>query len=217
MIEPSDSAVRAPSAAAVETARPGETGASGLDDVMDRCARGEEAAFGELYRCGATRVRSFLLRLSGDMDLADDLTQETFLRIHRSRGSFATAAAALPWMLAIARNTFRDHIRRTQAHAAATSRAEREAGRAREAAPDTRGDETLAAREMLDVVRRVLARMPVLQREAFVLLRFEGLSVSQAAEVLGASEAAVKVRAFRAYEALRSALQREGERLSQNK
>jgi RNA polymerase sigma-70 factor (ECF subfamily) len=51
--------------------------------------------------------------------------------------------------------------------------------------------------------------MTVLQREAFVLIRFEGLSVSEAAQVLGATEAAVKIRAFRAYEALRAALDRQ--------
>jgi len=47
----------------------------------------------------------------------------------------------------------------------------------------------------------------MLQRDAFVLIRFEGLSVSEAAQILGATEAAVKVRAFRAYEALRAALE----------
>jgi RNA polymerase sigma-70 factor (ECF subfamily) len=207
MIEPPDGAVRHPGAVPVETVRPAEVGTVALDEVMDRYARGDDAAFGELYRSGAGRVRGFLLRLSGDLPLADDLTQETFLRIRRARGSFATAAAALPWMLAIARNAFRDHVRRAQARTAAANRAEQEGNRPREAAPDTRGDEALAAREMLDVVRRAIERMPVLQREAFVLLRFEGLSVSEAAEVLGASESAVKIRAFRAYELLRVAIQ----------
>lgn len=216
MIEPPDSAVHGSGAAvaSVEAARATEAATPALDGVMERFARGDDGAFGELYRCGAPRVRGFLLRLTGDPALADDLTQETFLRIHRARGSFVAAAAALPWMLAIARNAFRDHMRRTQARAAATTRAEQDGGRPREAAPDTRGDETLAAREMLDVVRRTLDRMPVLQREAFVLLRFEGLSVSEAAEVLGATESAVKIRAFRAYEMLRVALNEASEERS---
>jgi len=58
-------------------------------------------------------------------------------------------------------------------------------------------------------VRATLEQMTALQREAFVLIRFEGMSVSQAAQVLGATEAAVKIRAFRAYEALRAALDRQ--------
>jgi RNA polymerase sigma-70 factor (ECF subfamily) len=78
-----------------------------------------------------------------------------------------------------------------------------------EASPDTRGDEVIAARETLEIVRVTLDRMSLAQREAFVLLRFEGLSVRDAAQVLGATEAAVKVRAFRAYEMLRAALDRE--------
>ena len=88
--------------------------------------------------------------------------------------------------------------------------AESGGARAAEAAPETRGDEVVAARQSLDVVRRTLDDMPFLQREAFVLIRFEGLSVREAAEVLGATEAAVKVRAFRAYEALRAALDVKG-------
>jgi RNA polymerase sigma-70 factor (ECF subfamily) len=176
-----------------------------LDGIMDRCATGDVRAFDELYRRGAQRVRGFLIRLSGDPTLADDLTQETFVRIHRARGSFAAGSAALPWMFAIARNAFLDHTRREQVRRSSGN----QLAQPREAAPDTQGEDVLAAREMLGVVRRVLDELPMLQREAFVLIRFEGLSVAEAAQILGASEAAVKVRAFRAYEALREALARE--------
>jgi len=177
-----------------------------LDAVMDRYARGDDAALAELYRQGAPRVRGFLTRLGGDPALADDLTQDTFLRIHRARGTFAAGAAALPWMIAIARNAFLDHSRRQ-----AVRRSERGGSGAapaeeRAAPPSTRGDEALVAREMLDIVQATLRDLPPLQRDAFVLLRFEGLSVSEAAQVLGTTEGAVKVRAFRAYEALRAAL-----------
>jgi RNA polymerase sigma-70 factor (ECF subfamily) len=217
MVDPSDSpspvlparavvAVRAASASSVTAVG---SGARELDGLMERCAAGEARAFDELYRRGAQRIRGFLIRLSGDAALAEDLTQETFVRIHRARGSFDTGAAALPWMFAIARNAFLDHTRREQVR-----RATRNAASApTEAALDGQGDAVLAAQEMLGVVRRTLETLPLLQREAFVLLRFEGLSVSEAAQILGASESAVKVRAFRAYEALREALEREtGER-----
>ena len=73
------------------------------------------------------------------------------------------------------------------------------------AAGETQGDEALAAREMLDLVSATLAKLSPHVREAFVLVRFEGLSMNEAAQVLGTTEAAVKVRAFRAYEALREA------------
>ena len=204
MVDPSDKALPRSAVAALPTART-EGAASDLDGIMERCAVGDDRAFDELYRRSAQRIRGFLVRMSGSASLADDLTQETFVRIHRARGSFASGSAALPWMFAIARNAFLDHTRREGVR----RNAKNDVARADEAAPDTRGDEVVAAREMLDVVRATLDTMPMLQREAFVLLRFEGLSVAEAAQILGATEAAVKVRAFRAYEALRAALARE--------
>jgi RNA polymerase sigma-70 factor, ECF subfamily len=179
-----------------------------LDAAMDRYARGEDSAFQELYRRGAPRLRGFLLRLCGDAALADDLAQEAFLRVHRARGNFDPGAAALPWIFAIARNVFLDHARHPRVRRAASdSRAGPGAAPPeREAPPDTKGDEALIGSEMLAIVRATLARLPILQREAFILIRFEGLSVNEAAQVLGATEGAVKIRAFRAYEALRAAL-----------
>jgi RNA polymerase sigma-70 factor (ECF subfamily) len=177
-----------------------------LDAAMDRYARGEEAAFQELYLHGARRLRGFLLRLSGDPALADDLAQEALLRVHRSRGSFEAGAAALPWIFAIARNVFLDHARHPHTRRAVGDGREVDRAPEREAPPDTQGDEALMGSEMLAIVRATLARLPVLQREAFILIRFEGLSMHEAAQVLGATEGAVKIRAFRAYEALRAAL-----------
>ncbi len=206
------SAVGAGAESASGAARSRDPTGRALTAAMDRCARGDPAAFDELYRLAAPRVRGFLLRLCGDAALADDLTQEAFLRVHRARGSFAEGASAFPWILAIARNALRDSARRAQARPSVggTTNATDD-GPQHEAAPDARGDEVLAAREMLEIVRRTLAAMPVLHREAFVLIRFEGLSVSEAAQVLGATEGAVKVRAFRAYEALRAALSAQAE------
>ena len=214
MIEPHENTLRHAAAIPKEPGREEalRAGAAGADAahaisaVMERYAQGDDSAFDELYRLAAPRVRGFLVRLSGDMALADDLTQETFLRVHRARGAFTAGAAAVPWILAIARNALRDSARRAQARPRLRANAPEEEGPPGEAAPDDRGDEVLAAREMMAIVERALAAMPPLHREAFVLLRFEGLSVSEAAAILGATEGAVKVRAFRAYEALREAL-----------
>lgn len=182
----------------------------GLDAVMDRYAQGDDRAFGELYRVAAPRVRGFLLRLCGDGALADDLTQETFVRVHRARGAFEPSAAALPWFFAIARNAFVDHRRREQTRRAVSAALPPGDGPAPEpeAPPEARGDEVVAASEMLSLVRDTLDTLTPIQREAFVLVRFEGLSIAEAAQVLGVTEAAVKIRAFRAYEALREAIAR---------
>jgi RNA polymerase sigma-70 factor (ECF subfamily) len=184
-------------------------GAAPVDAVMDRFARGDDPALAELYRLGAPRVRAFLARLCSDLALADDLTQDAFLRIHAARGKFAAGAPAMPWMFAIARNSYRDHLRREQvrrdhrnasAVLAAPEQLERSEGV---------GDRTLMARQMLDVVQRALMGLPVRQREAFVLMRFEGLSLTEAAHVLGATEAAVKILVHRAYVVVRAALDKQ--------
>ena len=178
---------------------------------MDRYAGGDNGAFDDLYRAGAPRVRGFLLRLCGDGALADDLAQETFARAHRARGVFRRSSPALPWLYSIARNTFVDHKRRGYTRRAISVALPPTDGDPPEAsAPlDGQGDEVVAAKEMLDLVRATLDTLAPIQREAFVLIRFEGLSIAEAAQILGVSEAAVKVRAFRAYEALRQALDRQ--------
>lgn len=178
MVEPSEKIAAGAVAAMLAPARQGSNAASELDGIMERCATGDGRAFDELYRRGAQRIRGFLVRLSGDAALADDLTQETFVRVHRARGSFEAGASALPWMFAIARNAFLDHTRREQVRRNSRS----SVSQPREAALDTQGDAVLAAREMLVIVRETLEALPLLQREAFVLIRFEGLSVSEAAE-----------------------------------
>ena len=187
-----------------------------LDRAMDRHAQGDEAAFRELHDGLAPRLQRFLQRLCGSAALAADLTQEAFLRMHRARASFGDGAAVVPWALAIARNAYIDHARRR-----ATRILERAAGP--EEDPDApsnqvpsmtgHGEQHALAREAADVVGATLAAMPLAHREAFLLLRYEGLSVAEAAETLGTTENAVKMRAFRAYEALRAALQhRDGGR-----
>jgi RNA polymerase sigma-70 factor (ECF subfamily) len=177
-----------------------------IDVLMDRYARGDDAALDELYRLCASRVRGFLARLCANQSLADDLTQDAFLRIHSARGTFVAGAPALPWMFAIARNSYLDHLRRegvrrahrtTTALLASTHAFEPTAGG---------GDRTAIARQMLGVVQAALMTLPVRQREAFVLIRFEGLSLAEAALVLGATQAAVKILVHRAYVVVRAAM-----------
>ena len=103
---------KAPRAAIGAASSPADGASRALDAVMDWYARGEDAAFGDLYRSGAPRVRGFLLRLCGDPRSRTTSRRTPFLRIHRARGSFDSGAAALPWFFAIARNAFLDYKRR---------------------------------------------------------------------------------------------------------
>jgi RNA polymerase sigma-70 factor (ECF subfamily) len=192
----------------------GETNEVGVetrpaDAIMDRYARGDDGALDELYRLCASRVRGFLARLCANLSLADDLTQDAFLRIHAARGSFVAGAPALPWMFAIARNAYLDHLRREQVRREHRTASVLLASAARLDAPANSGDRTAIARQMLGVVQDALMTLPVRQREAFVLIRFEGLSLAEAALVLGATEAAVKILVHRAYVVVRAALDKE--------
>lgn len=206
-----------PRAAAAGGAERGPAEYAALNLAMDRYARGEEAAFAVLYERLGPRLRGFLLRVAGNAATADDLLQESFLRIHRARGAFAPGAAVVPWALSIARNVYRDHLRRRKLRDPGVApRLDDDEESLEARLPDTAADpEGMAvASQAADVVRAALAALPVAQREAFVLLRFEQLSVEEAAAVLGTTETAVKLRKFRAAEALRAALGRrdqEGE------
>ena len=148
------------------------------------------------------RLMRFLRRLTGSDELSRDLFQETLLRVHQARGAFRPGSAVLPWAYTIARNVFLDSAR---ARRRAPPLLPVDDGSS-ESAVSPQAESEVAARQTAQRVDRVLASMSAARREAFVLLRFEGLSVADAAEVLGVSENAVKLRAFQAYELLRAAL-----------
>lgn len=174
------------------------------DDAMNRYADGEDRAFAQVYEAVASRLRTFLVRLVRSEPLADDLLQETFLRIHRARGSFARGARLLPWCYAIARNVHVDHLRHRPSQRERPAETDEPIEIA--AGPDADGEEIAAAAQLARLVEATLAKLPPNQREAFILIRYEGLSVADAAAILGVTEGAVKLRAFHAYEALREAL-----------
>jgi len=183
---------------------------SDLNAAMDRYACGDAQAFPLLHRALFPRLLAYLTRMTGAPTVADDLVQETFLRMHRARSTFASGGAVLPWAYAIARNVHIDHAR--SAKLRTTERLPSDPGP--ELTDPSSGDAESAAiaKEAARVVERVLSALPPAQREAFVLIRYEGMSVEDAAAIVGATPTAVKLRAFRAYEALRDALQEFRER-----
>ncbi|XXT16469.1 RNA polymerase sigma factor [Sorangium sp. So ce429] len=176
-----------------------------LNAAMDRYACGDARAFPELHRALSSRLLAYLTRMCGSATLAGDLTQETFLRMHRARATFARGGAVAPWAYAIARNVYVDHAR-AQKHRG-TERLPSDPGAEPPDARGADGEAVALASETARAVERVLASLPASQCEAFILLRYEGLSVQDAAAILGTTATAVKLRAFRAYEALRAELE----------
>jgi RNA polymerase sigma-70 factor (ECF subfamily) len=172
-----------------------------VDLAMERYAAGDDAAFAAVYDNIAPRLYGYLLRQTRERARAEDLVQQTMLHIHRARARFIPGAEVTPWAFAIARRLLLDGLRR----------AKRE-GTLAEDDPDLAlatgdaADDVVQARELATRIAGILKKLPESQRVAFELLKQEGLTVAEAAEVLGTTPAAVKLRAHRAYDALRLAL-----------
>jgi RNA polymerase sigma-70 factor, ECF subfamily len=176
------------------------------DMLMERYAGGEDAVFSALYSALAPRVRSFLLRLTRGSRRTDDLLQETFFRMHRARGHFETGARVLPWAFTIARNAFLDQARQEGRRREAPEELdERNAPVASETPASS-----LEGEQSRICLQRALDVLPANQREAFLLVRFEGVSAAEAAQILDTTEANVRVRVHRAAESLRAALASRG-------
>lgn len=201
-----------PGSAAMDLTRRRDVERSGADLAMERYANGDDAAFGEVYDALAPRLLAYLRKATRDESVADDLLQLTLLQMHRARGSFLPGAAVTPWAFAIARRLVIDGARR------------RRLERKLFAEPARDDDEvvfqpvatTAAADDLVDVqrlegrLRGAFEALPEMQRTAYRLLQQDGLTLKGAAEVLGISVTAVKLRAHRAYQALRAVV-REAE------
>jgi len=180
---------------------------------MERYANGDEAAFAEIYDAVAPRLLGFLRKALRDDSVAEDLMQQTLLQMHRARGSFIPGAPVMPWAFAIARRLIIDSARRRRIERRlfADAPADDDQVTFRSDAAMATADELLHARRLEVRVRRRLESLPENQRTAYRLLQQDGLSLKAAAEVLGTSVSAVKLRAHRAYEALRTVFREAGE------
>jgi len=169
------------------------------EELMAAYVAGDERAFRELFSRYAPILQRVLRRELAQSEQVGDLVQQTFLHLHRSRLDFEPGRKLRPWIFTIALNLKREYFRR--------GKRRRETSLDREGVPEPavppRGQEQSdAAREL----GPALAKLPNDQREVIELHWFAGLSFPEVAESVGASVAAVKVRAHRGYVALRRAL-----------
>jgi RNA polymerase sigma-70 factor, ECF subfamily len=176
------------------------------EGLMAAYAAGDARAFESLFRLLAPRVHGFFARTFGEPAVADDLTQQTFLKIHKARASYRAGAPVRPWIFSIAARVRLDELRRRKRapeHGDEESLARADEAGEQPAAPD----ELLAAAGQKAAVQAALKGLPESQRVVLHLHRWEGLSFAEIAGALGTTEGAVKLRAFRAYERLRVLLQ----------
>jgi len=155
------------------------------DPVLIRAAMaGDVRAFEQIVRQHQQSVWRYLRRLLGDPTAAEDVAQETFLRVYRRLPSFAFRARFSTWVFQIARNAGLDELRRR-------ARADRVV-RSAQALPAT-VDGPAVARVEIDAA---LATLPVDQREALLLVEVLGIRYAEAATVLGVPVGTVKSRVF---------------------
>jgi RNA polymerase sigma-70 factor (ECF subfamily) len=183
--------------------------------LMARYCDGDAAAFSQLYARVAPRLLGYLMGLIGERAAAEDLLQLTFLKLHEARPAYVRGADPVPWLYTIAHRTFLDEARRRkrarvrladEGPAPVEPRADISGAREGSEAP---GDGAVSP--LTQATLAALSRLPANQREALVLTKLHGRSHAEAAAITGATPAAIKLRAHRAYVALRRILGRDKE------
>jgi RNA polymerase sigma-70 factor (ECF subfamily) len=168
-----------------------------LQSLMARYREGDSAAATVLVHRLSPQLHRFFLMQFISRRHADDLLQETWLRIHKARNTYRPSQPVLPWLYAIARNVRVDHYRKSH-------RAER-----REERLDEHADIPETPRERQDGtpdLESLLATLPESQREVIVMLKVTGMSLDEVARATSSSVGSVKQKAHRAYEKLRKEL-----------
>ena len=167
------------------------------EELMRAVARGEEAAMSALVARHAAPLHAYLARLCGDASEAEDLVQESWIRIARSATAFDVSRRFRPWAWGIATNVARDRYRRVRA------RGGPHAPLSASAAPSARQEGGSIARVDL---RGRLAELPERLRQALVLRYYDGMTEPEIAETLGIARGTVKSRLHAAVGALRRSL-----------
>ena len=169
-----------------------------LTSLMAAAQQGDEDAYRYVLESVRPLVFGYVRRRLNTTEAAEDVCQEVLLTVHRVRHTYDPKRPFEPWLFAIARSRLFDHLRKSRRISTVEV--------LMDVMPDPGepGGETTG-----DGAWDVLDRLPPAQREAFVMLKLEGLSTAEAAERAGVSVSALKVRAHRAYKAIKKSLRGE--------
>ncbi len=170
--------------------------------LVARLQAGDVDAFQALYERHHGAVFGFLLRSLASRHAAEDLLQETFLRVFVHRRAYRPTAAFRTWLFTIARNLLIDRFRKTLGNANVNDTAALQTVPAPDASPLDRAE----ARELGQRLGTAVRQLPPSQREVLLLSRVAGLDQHEVAEVTGASPEAVRVALHRALRRLRAQL-----------
>ena len=165
--------------------------------LVEQCLRGESQAWEELVRRHTRRVFNLSYRFTSNRQEAEDLSQDVFMRVYRTLGSYrATSGQFTTWLTSVTRNLLIDHYRRTRKDRLTSSlddentnmQVEQKESNAR------RPDDLALASELSSQVPRALQKLSPELREAVILRDLQGLDYAEIQQVLSVPEGTVKSR-----------------------
>jgi RNA polymerase sigma-70 factor (ECF subfamily) len=180
-------------------------------DVMLRVKTGDQSAFTYLVEKYRRPMVSFMYRMCHNPGTAEELAQEVFLRVYRSRGGYEATAKFSTWLYRIATNLAVNHARDTRHErpekTVRLDEPDQETGTTPDLADGSlTAEEQMLRRERLAAIRRKVEALPERQRLAVIMHKYQQMDYRQIAEVLKLSESGTKSLLFRAYETLREQL-----------
>jgi len=179
--------------------------------IMLRVAAGDESGFNYLVEKHYRAMIHFLFRMVRNQAVAEELAQEVFLRVYRSRESYRAEAKFTTWVYRIATNLAVNHARDTKHERSAPTiyldAPDEESGTTPDVADDDPSAEQVMLRdERMAAIRQHVMALPERQRMAVLMHKYQGMDYKQIGDVLKLSESATKSLLFRAYQTLRDKL-----------
>jgi RNA polymerase sigma-70 factor (ECF subfamily) len=179
--------------------------------IMLRVAAGDEAGFNYLVEKHYRAMIHFLFRMVHNQAVAEELAQEVFLRVYRSRESYRAEAKFTTWLYRIATNLAVNHARDTRHERSASTiyldQPDEESGTTPDVADDDpSAEQNMLRNERMAAIRQHVMALPERQRMAVLMHKYQGMDYRQIGDVLKLSESATKSLLFRAYQTLRDKL-----------
>jgi RNA polymerase sigma-70 factor (ECF subfamily) len=180
-------------------------------EVMLRVKAGDQSAFDYLVQKYRRPLVSFMYRMARNTAAAEDLAQEVFLRVYRSRQTYEASAKFTTWLYRIATNLAVNHARDTRHErpevTVSLDEPDEETGTTLDVADGTiSAEEALVRRERMAAIRSKVEALPERQKLAVIMHKYQQMDYKQIADVLKLSESATKSLLFRAYQTLREQL-----------
>ena len=180
-------------------------------EVMLRVKAGDQPAFDYLVQKYRRPLVSFMYRMARNTAVAEDLAQEVFLRVYRSRATYEASAKFTTWLYRIATNLAVNHARDTRHErpevTVSLDEPDEETGTTLDVADGAvSAEEAHVRRERMAAIRGKVEALPERQRLAVIMHKYQQMDYKQIADVLKLSESATKSLLFRAYETLREQL-----------